>query len=1282
MFSKRGNSSNQKRLSDSSVRDLLTRRKTPERRHSSVNDEKSIRNWRYIDKDPARDAAFHQSCDSSVIDEEPIRNGKHIDRDAGWGTTLEINIYCKCNCSCLYKSECTKSCGERLAPWFGKTAFSYSPPFQIGNESEHSLSLLVAPMVSLAPHVFQPPSNADSVGEPRAFRAPFVTLTDVELEKRFETIEGPLGGGCPAQAAAPAQATADGISLEVNKGNRAGSTKQVIEHSPVLRYRFFLKSQQMTGQRNHSIESFFDVFSMGLQLSISEVECRAEQINTEVEEESNLLAKLQKGTEETRHRLKDAHFAKWMEAASTTSDIHAKLQLIGVKVRTFCSEQEGSVQAVIKQVHEHISRVPTITKDRENRSISCSVQAVSTRGRSILDLQEKLVNNLRAQVVNRMRDVRACENSITTAVRLERVRATMKMITELKNGIAKCFDSASKSMESLVRSQLVLDKQLSDRLKRLVRNKEADTVHEMQLREISGKDHFGASLGSNIDFFAAQFFFQANEVQRQIMSCPVPHLEENWQPQGPDSDPLSFFNVISYCLRLQKQEVEAYSRIRSASLEHRAEILEAKRDAVLRIETYSYSRKITDLEKRMLQSRTQQPLALSDVLRKVDAATEMLRVGMRQVEKEAYSEDERCERAIERLRTSHLSVYQTMYYQEKSLWALYIKQIVKDFEHLLSRCVLSTSGAGIEIQRDETYLENILHHKWREICWLRKQISRARRSSFGKVAHARCRAFSLISRVHEAQYVAIDAVCNEAKGSIQVAFRSHLRQSPCITFEKLQSCIVSSPEISFGESICIHKMAMYLFDTNRFIPNQQLAMAACRKVLAKRLYTPLASVVELQTNGEHVLVPRILEQAEHIGILSDTEAFALSAVHRLKANVDRKFDRVAELIRSLYEDVGKTFFSFKSQMYGIAMALDHIQVSQRGAKRKALWVGLVKLGLSFIPIAGQMATSAVDLASAGIEAFSDAVLSESAVDILQSTLELISEVGQHQVERMAVENEDDLTPMHKRNIAAAKLGRVTLCPEFRQKLPVDFRNKLVETVESSWGASIEDVEREMDSILRTFVHVKNTSEFEVPLEHLHEENPMSAILSQESFAGTVGEAKNGIGEGALDAYCWSEGLLVVTEFRRKLFDDLMLKLTTFSDSRLTRKVPRALTHRSKVSALEECKTVVDGCKTAYFGWILDAYETDLLQNLKAIKRAGQGRFDWKNAAWMTWLMEVERARSKLDDVVRSLEGNARSEQMKRCMERLFAVHEDKLTIIQLHNEVRRVRAETNVQYTY
>lgn len=347
------------------------------------------------------------------------------------------------------------------------------------------------------------------------------------------------------------------------------------------------------------------------------------------------------------------------------------------------------------------------------------------------------------------------------------------------------------------------------------------------------------------------------------------------------------------------------------------------------------------------------------------------------------------------------------------------------------------------------------------------------------------------------------------KSLVQRTYLNHIRQSPRVDTKLLMSVLKSAQSFSFRDIVLAHKLAVYQMKRNQDFRSFFESTDAARSFFLESLYGRLVDIP--LSEGQILFISRMLQHARNLDMLSVDGATSLGLVLRLKRNVEEKIQDLTEVVADIYTECSGRLTVLELQLSSIETALYRLKESRRKGKRVAVWAALVKLGLSLIPIAGQIAGAAVDLASQGVEIMTDTVLNETSVELLQSVAEILTTTGEHAVDLFWSENDPHITSCAQReNLAAANLGRLMLSVRFRDKMPLRYREKLVKTIESAWGAHIDEVERDIELILISFRDVEDPVQFEVDDDDLYGRD----IFFEEDYVTNFGSFARGALLGA------------------------------------------------------------------------------------------------------------------------------------------------------------------------
>lgn len=338
------------------------------------------------------------------------------------------------------------------------------------------------------------------------------------------------------------------------------------------------------------------------------------------------------------------------------------------------------------------------------------------------------------------------------------------------------------------------------------------------------------------------------------------------------------------------------------------------------------------------------------------------------------------------------------------------------------------------------------------------------------------RRYQFRQTLEKAQFDILDATMMKRKGEILTIYRNHIQQSPRVTPKALISALQSISSLSFREVLFAHRLVSFLVKRKAVFEPPYNDLNHLRAFLMRCLYGHLVDLTLAE--GQRMLLKEMLQKAQSLALLSEDGVESLILVLRLKKHVDGRFEKLTDVLDDIYKDFSGCLTVVETLLCSIEISLKRMKMAQDRGKRIAMWSSLVKLGLSVIPIAGQIASAAVDIAAKGTEIISEAVLSESSIEILDAISELFSSTGETAIDLLALEK-GDITHEQGENIAAAKLGRLSMSSEFRSRMPTAYREKLIDTIESAWGTSVEEAEKEVHVILNTFCDVKDPVQFEI-----------------------------------------------------------------------------------------------------------------------------------------------------------------------------------------------------------
>lgn len=327
-----------------------------------------------------------------------------------------------------------------------------------------------------------------------------------------------------------------------------------------------------------------------------------------------------------------------------------------------------------------------------------------------------------------------------------------------------------------------------------------------------------------------------------------------------------------------------------------------------------------------------------------------------------------------------------------------------------------------------------------------------------------------------AQYDILDAISMRRSGHLQVLYRNHIHQSPLVSPRALMSALDQYSPSTFRDVLFAHKLASFLVAMKTPFESPFDNLEQLQMFLMEKLYGRLIHIA--LTDGQKLVLRDMLLRAYELGLLSSDNVSSFRLVHQLATQVEDRFRELTNVLEDIYQDFGGRLTVVEQQLFSIETALLRMKEAQKDAKRAAMIAAVVKLGLSFIPIAGQICSAAVEAAAQGAEILTDTLLTETPEEMLQAVQDILLSGADTGIDMLAMQDVP-LTHSQKQNIAAANLGRVALSAQFRERMPERHRQKLVSTVESTWGSSINEVENEVDKIVKSFIAVRSPTAFDV-----------------------------------------------------------------------------------------------------------------------------------------------------------------------------------------------------------
>lgn len=377
-----------------------------------------------------------------------------------------------------------------------------------------------------------------------------------------------------------------------------------------------------------------------------------------------------------------------------------------------------------------------------------------------------------------------------------------------------------------------------------------------------------------------------------------------------------------------------------------------------------------------------------------------------------------------------------------------------------------------------------------------------RNESFALMDKRLSREHSKIS-LERSHFEVLDDFLMSGKSPVQRMYINHIRQSPRVDSGLLKSVLNREETFGFRDIVLAHKLAMYQMKTYRGFEMLFTSTDALRCFFLESLYGRLVDIP--LSEGQNILVSRMLRQARDVGILSMDGATSLGLVLRLKKNVEEKIHIITEAVGELYADFIGRLTVLELQLSSVEAALYRLKKSLKDGKRVAVWTALIKFGLSMIPIAGQVAGAAVELATQGVDVLTDAVLSDTSAELVFNVTELLTTAGGHVVDFSWDNSDACKTSRQKENLAAVKVGRLMLSEAFRDKMQLEYREKFVSTLESAWGTSTDELENDIDLILTSARDEEDFSRFEVNDRDLHERD----ICFEDDFMIMVKSLRHG-----------------------------------------------------------------------------------------------------------------------------------------------------------------------------